>query len=373
MFSMTNGWDGSGVLPAVELALEQINDRTDLLAGYNLKLLWNDSQCVAGKAPRILFDHILNEPTKLIILGAACSPNTQAVAVAAHYWNLLTVSYSSTSSALSNRVKYPYFYRTVPLENTIHNPPKVWFMKTYGWKKVAIIYENDEVFQKVRDSRTSAEDLMSRIAEINGTVVTEIVDNEAKNQVENLKVRIFKPQAYVRKQRSSSKYDITFSQAYRVGLYGPGVFWTTPGWYEAQWWRIGDGKMACNVEELTEVVERSLIIGTDVAPISSLNKLTVAGITPSEFSAILKNRIATWPRYRNVTHNNYMAYAFDAMWAIGLMLNKTSARLEERAFSGSGKKLENFTYNDSDLGKMFFKEMAETNFFGASVSAAVYD
>lgn len=75
-----------------------------------------------------------------------------------------------------------------------------------------------------------------------------------------------------------SKYDITFSQAYRVGLYGPGVFWTTPGWYEAQWWRIRDDMMACSVEELTEVVERSLIIGTDVAPISSLNKSTVAGI-----------------------------------------------------------------------------------------------
>ncbi|KAJ8044389.1 Gamma-aminobutyric acid type B receptor subunit 1 [Holothuria leucospilota] len=224
MFSMTNGWDGSGVLPAVELALEQINERTDILEGYNLQLVWNDSQCVAGKAPRILFDHINNEPTKLIILGAACSPNTQAIAVAAHYWNLLTV------------------------------------------------------------------------------IVTEIVDKEAKNQVENLK---------------EQQVRIIFLMSF-------------------------------------EVIARKVFCET-----------------PSEFSVLMKRRIATWPKYRYVTHNNYMAYAFDAMWAIGLMLNNTVTRLREGATKGPVNKLEDFSYNDSgrDLSKIFFEELARTNFFGASVSA----
>lgn len=44
MMSMSGGWDGSGCLVAAELALEQINNRTDILANYELKMLWNDTQ-----------------------------------------------------------------------------------------------------------------------------------------------------------------------------------------------------------------------------------------------------------------------------------------------------------------------------------------
>lgn len=44
MFSMTGGWDGSGCLMAAELALEQINNRTDILPDYELKMVWGDTQ-----------------------------------------------------------------------------------------------------------------------------------------------------------------------------------------------------------------------------------------------------------------------------------------------------------------------------------------
>ncbi|KAJ8044507.1 hypothetical protein HOLleu_07275 [Holothuria leucospilota] len=37
-------WDGSGLLPALELALDHVNARPDVLARYDLRLVWNDSQ-----------------------------------------------------------------------------------------------------------------------------------------------------------------------------------------------------------------------------------------------------------------------------------------------------------------------------------------
>ena len=43
-FSLGGIWDGSGILPAVEMALEHINERTDILAEYELKMIWNDTQ-----------------------------------------------------------------------------------------------------------------------------------------------------------------------------------------------------------------------------------------------------------------------------------------------------------------------------------------
>ena len=41
----TNGnWDGSGILPAVEMALEHVNERRGLLDDYELRMEWADSE-----------------------------------------------------------------------------------------------------------------------------------------------------------------------------------------------------------------------------------------------------------------------------------------------------------------------------------------
>lgn len=41
----------------------------------------------------ILYDHIYNEPTKIMLLGAALSPVTQPIADTSKYWNLLQVNH----------------------------------------------------------------------------------------------------------------------------------------------------------------------------------------------------------------------------------------------------------------------------------------
>lgn len=44
MFSLSGGWDGSGCLVSAELALDQINNRSDILPDYELKMIWNDTK-----------------------------------------------------------------------------------------------------------------------------------------------------------------------------------------------------------------------------------------------------------------------------------------------------------------------------------------
>ena len=39
-----NSWDTSGILAAVEMAIELVNEREDLLVDYELKLVWNDTK-----------------------------------------------------------------------------------------------------------------------------------------------------------------------------------------------------------------------------------------------------------------------------------------------------------------------------------------
>lgn len=46
--------------------------------------------------------------------GPACSDETEPIASLSRHFNMLTVSYGAEASSLSNRVNYPFFFRTIP-------------------------------------------------------------------------------------------------------------------------------------------------------------------------------------------------------------------------------------------------------------------
>ena len=60
----------------------------------------------------------------------------------------IQVSYSAASPALSNRRKYPYFFRT-NFNALSFNPVRVRLVKEFGWSRVALIRENLDVFSLV--------------------------------------------------------------------------------------------------------------------------------------------------------------------------------------------------------------------------------
>ena len=61
------------------------------------------------------------------------------------------MSYSAASSALSNRVVFPYFYRTY-MPDAMLNRARVRLIKDFGWQRVATIHENQDLFSLVRGS-----------------------------------------------------------------------------------------------------------------------------------------------------------------------------------------------------------------------------
>ena len=43
-FSLGGGLDNTGIVPATDMAFDHVNERADLLADYELKMIWNDTQ-----------------------------------------------------------------------------------------------------------------------------------------------------------------------------------------------------------------------------------------------------------------------------------------------------------------------------------------
>ena len=61
---------------------------------------------------------------------------------------ILQLSYGSSSPALSNRQRFPTFFRTHP-SATLHNPTRIKLFRKFGWKRIAAILETQEVFTEV--------------------------------------------------------------------------------------------------------------------------------------------------------------------------------------------------------------------------------
>lgn len=66
-------------------------------------------------------------------------------------WNLnfvLQLCYGASSPALSDRNRFPTLFRTHP-SATVHNPTRIKLMKKFGWTRVAILQQAEEVFISV--------------------------------------------------------------------------------------------------------------------------------------------------------------------------------------------------------------------------------
>lgn len=61
------------------------------------------------------------------------------------------LSYGSSSPALSNRQRFPTFFRTHP-SATLHNPTRVQLFQKWKWTRIATIQQTTEVFTSVSTS-----------------------------------------------------------------------------------------------------------------------------------------------------------------------------------------------------------------------------
>ncbi|XP_071791804.1 gamma-aminobutyric acid type B receptor subunit 1-like [Asterias amurensis] len=356
-FTFGGGWDGSGILPACQMALEHINEREDILTDYDLKMVWSDTQCQAGLGTRVFFQQLYSKPQKIMILGPACSTATQAVAETAYYWNLVTMSYGAASSALSDREKFPFFYRTY-MPDAAYNPARIRLLREFGWTRVATIHETHELFSLAID------DLLNLLKAANITTISsEIFSEDPKNQIRNLKsqdAKIIISNMYEDKARR------VFCEAYKQKLTGPDYVWIIIGWYKTKWWQEEDPKVSCTLDEMQRAVAGAQYFATESLQLSTSPEPTIAGISPGEYEDLLRERMKL-PENQAYVWNSLAPYGYDATWAIALALDKAVGILKTKRFAdGRIKSLEDFTYDDREMADLFFTLLNETEFPGVS-------
>ena len=144
-------WDGGpALIPAARLAADRINNRTDILAEYRLRLLEGDSGCnvetksalsVAGN----LFEHSLN-CSVVGIIGPACTGATTFVGDigALDEVSLIQISPSATSPILISS-EYVNTFRVLS-SSLEHVEVFIRLMEQNGWEDVAALYDADRLY-----------------------------------------------------------------------------------------------------------------------------------------------------------------------------------------------------------------------------------
>ncbi|XP_071510584.1 gamma-aminobutyric acid type B receptor subunit 2-like [Diadema antillarum] len=363
-FSVSGGWDASGVLPAVEMALDHVNERPDILPDYEIKMVWNDTQCEAGLGTRVLFNHLFHTPQKIIIIGPACSTAAQAVAATAYHWNLVTVSYSAASPELSDRSKYPYFFRLTS-DDKILNAPRLRLLQRYGWSRVATIHENHELFSLAIDH------ILTLLKEANITIIaSESFSESPRNQVANLKLQDTK---IIIANMYESPARRLLCEAWLQGMTGRDHVWFMIGWYTDGWYLQRDDTLdtRCTPERMKEAVENVTYISVEGINLGNDHDLTISGLTAKSYEQAYYARF-NLPENRGKTPSLYGAPAYDAVWAIALMLNRTASALQTSS-SDRWKRLEDFNYDDNELGRLFFDNLNTTEFRGVTGTVTFKD
>ena len=412
----TGGWIGGfGCLPAILMALKDVNDCQKLLPGYKLEMTHQDSQCNPGKAARFMYDSIYHPPKKIIFV-CGCSTVCSIVAESANMWNLIVVGYGSSSPALSDRGRFPTFFRTHP-SATIHNPTRIKLFEKYGWSRVAIILETEEVFFE------TARDLEQRCRAHNIQVLTRVsfvrFPVDAMDNLKRADPRIIVGMFYKQQARR------VMCEAYKRGLYGDKYVWFLIGWYEDDWWtEVKD--LECTYEQMKLAVEGH--ITTEGLVLNPNDRTTISGFTSKEWLQRYENELSLRAHSQsqlklsneldvNVTtsavdgfgyHNKHSdnhnkqslgsegrnatsfalglqpppgaassrpegfqeaPLAYDAIWAIALALNETVRDLDRLGLSVS-----QFNYTQTPRIKdVFLDNLRKTHFLGISGDVAFSD
>ncbi|XP_045169714.2 gamma-aminobutyric acid type B receptor subunit 1-like [Mercenaria mercenaria] len=310
-------WNGGdSCLTAIHMAIDDVNANQDILNGYNLTYKWFDSKCHPGVSVYRLSQKLSKDPPYVMLLGAGCSVASEATAQVSYFWNLTQISFASTSPALSDRKRFPRFFR-IGIPDQKLNPAKVDLMRQFNWKKVATINQAMEFFSTVID------DFVRRIRDTDITIVSqEIFVTNPYNRLLNLKkqdARIIVAAMYEDIARE------LICTAYKIGLFGSQIVWIFNGWYTPLFWKTNLDTVDCTDEEMSNVVEGAFLTSSVYS--NPIEERGVANLTVSEFLKLYREH----PTYSPSLEDNMFLtpWCYDHIWAAALALNCTVQTLSD--------------------------------------------
>ena len=322
------GWDrGFELIPAGNLAIEQINNRSDLLPGYRLELFDIESEACGVSiinAGYVNFYRHLVQPNSLVVgvVGLFCSTVTATVSRIANHPKIDYIQVAgSTSPLFRNVTAYPRLYRTVS-SATIFNRATLRLMHEFSWKRISLIHDNGGVF-----FLTTADDFAS---EVNTNPTLELVTriptslsyiSDAFANLKNAGARIV--YALLTPPEAAN----LMCEAYQRRFLWPGYVYIFHDRTIQEF--LNESETTCDESELTAALEGSFLLQYRLH--AEPDDTLVSGWTYEEYQKNYQMRLAELIKDTGMklqTDNSWANVLYDEVWAIALALNNSQETLK---------------------------------------------
>ncbi|XP_065899539.1 gamma-aminobutyric acid type B receptor subunit 2-like isoform X2 [Dysidea avara] len=322
-----SGFDYSGLLPALSLALDTVNKDSSLRYRFNITV--SNSLCEAASSLRSFIDQIFSQ-SLIMLIGSDCSVATEPVAEIAPNWNLVQISPASSSPRLSNKKLFPLFLRTVSSDAEVAVGITA-VMKKFGWSRVALITQSENIFS------FASTEIKSHLNKENLQLIGEHTFNTEDDNVD---------------------FVVDALKVLEHQLTHPKYAWMFFSWYNDNWWT----NTSCTINDLAKeaAIENILLTSLIFDHYPRIDE---------EHKDVPNVGNITWNNYESYYYHKYSdmmglnvsaqledsAYMFDAVWAAALALNNTNDSLV------------NFMYNSQEaanISQSIHNNMIDLNFFG---------
>ncbi|XP_019856011.1 PREDICTED: gamma-aminobutyric acid type B receptor subunit 1-like [Amphimedon queenslandica] len=374
-------------LPAVTMALEDINANPYFLQDYELVAAINDTECDSSVGSWRLIESVLTTSppnvTKIIsFIGGGCSLATEPMAaLTGQLYNIVQLSYFATSPALSDRRQYPLFFRVSPSEN-LHNEARIALSNMYNWCKVATLYQTENIFSlAVIDFYDRFPILLNgtKCRDSNDTVQLFSFPGDPLiplRQIKESDYRIIHGFFY------SNKAVIVICYAIHLGLTTDKHLWILPGFYGDGWWLKADSmdwtglNFRCSSIDIVNALNNSILLHFNPWLLDNAT-VSMPGYTNATFFE--RYRDIFYSSSLNITyHDQFLSptLMYDAIWTLALALNETDKELKDRGLSLSDFRYSLYDEDDTvdsssqdtstNITNILFSKLKDTNYMGTS-------
>lgn len=369
-------FDGDGGtdyrIPAAFVALDEINNNSNLLRGYHLRLDIRNSSCDGSKGVHELILSIeerfrtgtAGSSLNLAVLGPGCSRVSERIAgVAGRFLHLPQVSYGYNSPQLMDRREYPSFFQIVRSINQVTQSALA-VLDYFNWtQQISLIYQDEDIYtatiEEVVSTSTGGNFFIRDRADdptilINIVEFTEFIDDStAAAAIDAFLAGVRQANTRVIVGLLSERHAATLLCSAQNGIKpGTGFVWVFIGTFTEYWWQDTD---MCNLTSAD--VESVLIISSKIIS-TNRSMILESERTFGNFKDEYVRRLQGW--CPDAHPDTLSAPTYDAVWAIALALNQTSDELN--GFNSSS----GCQYHDSQIFGATQIALNYTDFIGAT-------
>lgn len=376
-----DGWDGGiAVIPAVRLALRQINEHPDILPGYTLRAIESNSGCKSKPTASISFvQNIFYGGLNFVgIIGPGCSASTIELApvLSRPDISLIQIAPAATSPQIASLNQSTTFTMRAPLQmvsNTVD------LLKQYNWARFALLYDPSRTIFRTLHDVIITETNKSNIVASYDSIVTDDNDREyfapdAFFPFEDLTMSRSRIIVVLAKDKTVQRI---MCVAYNMGLFYPTYQWIILDrslddlTIELEEFKANGISYNCTKEQMVTVLNGS-IITKYVLSQADETAITPLKIPYREYLALyneefhchlnesrVKNLIEASNRSAEyfIRDDHWENPYYDAAWVFGMALHEVAKK---------GVNLSTYRYGQPNVTSAILDEFYKIKFQGAS-------